>query len=374
MTWRAYLGLTMTGEVGRRLDWSSGNLNIALNDIEELSVSVAQNFVEEVSLEWWSPWSGCLLLSYEGDEGEVLMGAGPFIRPPQEESTHSELTLKAQGIGAVLSRRNVSGDFRPGEEEKLKNTIYEWSGVSLGSMVGRLVKEATAKRAGWLPIVISPEEKAIRQRTYEGWNLGNNGVWKRITEISEVIGGPDVMFRPRWVPGSNRTRFEWVLVTGTEAQPTIPQRREVFWDTTAQATCITHVDLTSSVEGWAHKSYVTGTGEGSGIALAIAEKDPDQYVPLLETVIADSDGEGDLLKSKAEAALMLNSLHQFNLGVSSKDQGAFGTWYVGDTVDLQVQDWLAVPSGVWGSKIIGASFALGSDIATVKTQPQEIKR
>lgn len=369
MTWRAYLGLTMTGEVGAQLDWSSGSLSVSINEIEDLSATVTQASLDGVGRHWWSPLSGALLLSWEGPQGEVLMGAGPLVEPPAEEQSHQRVGLKAQGIGAILAQRPIPGDFGPGEEDQLKATTLEWSGVSLGSLVGRIVGQATSKRVGWLPIVVPAEVAADRQRTYEGWNLGNNMAWKRIVEITEVIGGPDVAFRPRFVPGSNRTRFEWVLVTGTEAQPSIAQTSPILWDTTSDASCVASVALVSSAAGLAHRVYATGTGQGAGIALAIAESAPPQYVPLIEAVIADSDAEGELLRARAEAALSTAVTDQLNLGIASEGQGTFGTWQVGDTADVQVQGWLGIPDGTWPAKIIGASYTLGSRIATVKTQP-----
>lgn len=371
MTWRAYLARTMDGATGRALVVTGGSVTITLNGIEEIRVECSRASLAGVERHWWSPGSGAVLVTWEGDEGEVPIAAGRIDAPVGEDRAHKTITITASGPGAILADRTVlDRDYSPGEEDAAKTSTIYWSGVSLGSMVGRIVQAACAKRNGWLPIVVPPVQYTSHERTYEGWNLGNNNAWKRIQELTEVIGGPDVMFRPRWVD-SDHTAFEWALATGTEDQPGIAQQGPILWDSTSHDSPVESITVTSTA-ALAHRVYATGSGEGAGIALAIADAPLPEWMPLVEAVIADSDADHDpLLREKAAAALVTQPLDQLDMQVSSRGQGAFGTWHVGDLVDVQVEGWLHVPDGVHQARLIAATFDLGSEVATVKCQPEQ---
>lgn len=374
MTWRAYLGLTMTGELGPQLDVSGGSVTVELNGIESISVTCSRASLDGVERMWWSPWSGALVVTYESDDvDEMVMVAGPIIDPPKEDRKAGTVTLEAKGLGALLEKRVVlADDPRPGGEAVMKASTLAWSGVDLGSMAGRIVERAMAKRSGWAPVVIPAERPADRQRTYEGWNLSNNQAWKRIREITEVIGGPDVMFRPRWVDDS-RTRIEWVLCTGLEGQPAIPQDRAIVWDATSRDSPVASIDVVSDASSLASRAYATGAGEGAGVAVAIAEAPVPDRMPLIETVVSDTDAESmDLLRTKARSALVAQATEQVSLTVHSQVDAPFGTWHVGDEVEVVAEGWLSIPDGPHRLRLISAKYSLGSDLATVECQPEII--
>jgi hypothetical protein len=74
--------------------------------------------------------------------------------------------------------------------------------------------------------VFEADRSGTNTRTYNGYDL----LWAhdKITEIGNVesgtggLGGPDWMFTPRFVAG-DFTKIEWVLTTGTAAQPWLTQ-------------------------------------------------------------------------------------------------------------------------------------------------------
>lgn len=376
MTWRAYLLETMTGLKGQQLDITGGSVGIELNAIEDIPVTASRASLDGVAPHWWAPWSGGVLVTWE-DEWieETPIAAGPITRPLTENITAGTVGIQARGIGAVLERRQLlAQDFRPGDEAALASSVCAWSGLDLGSIIGRIVTAATSKRNGWLPISVPADRAGTRQRTdYEGWNLANNQVWKRIMEITEVIGGPDVMLRPRWADEA-RTRIEWVLATGTEAQPAIAQDRTVLWDTTAEKSPVARLDVASDASRLTHRAYATGAGEGAGTAVRIAEvAQIPERMPLLETVVTDSDTEdGDLLAGKAAGALSTQALDQLSLQVVSTDVSPIGSWHVGDEAQVVTQGRLHVPDGEHLLRIIAAKYDLGSSAAQVECQPERL--
>jgi len=375
VTWRAYLGKTMTGQVGPQLDAVGGSLDDVLNDVKKATVVATEASLDGVSREWWSVWAGCVLVSFEDwYQPETLIAACPITSPVKQDRKTGTVTFDCAGVEALLDRRVVlDRDYRPGDEEKLRHSTIAWDGVSLGSIVGRVVEKAIRKRNGFLPIVISAEEKARRQRTYEGWNLANNGAWKRIKEITEVIGGPDVAFRAEWA-NEERTQFQWRLVTGTEAQPSIAQKVTPVWDATAARSPVAAISVTSSAEALANRVYCTGAGEGAGTLVKMAEAGTiPEWFPLLENVITDSDSENqDLLKQKAEAGVATQALDQISLSIFSDETAPIGSWHVGDQVEVVTRGWLEVPDGSHLLRVIAAKYNLDSNKVDVELQQDRL--
>ena len=74
---------------------------------------------------------------------------------------------------------------------------------------------------GGLPVVHGVQGglgAQTRERTYERWNVANNLIGKRWSELSAVINGPDIMLRPRW-KSETHTHIEWVFMHGVEEYP-----------------------------------------------------------------------------------------------------------------------------------------------------------
>lgn len=369
MTWRAYLIHTMDGTVGAQLDVSAGAIGSTLNHFEDITVTASLASLEGVSRSWWSPWSGGVLVTHEDEwTAEVPVAAGPIIRPVEQDRPTGTVDIVAAGVGAVLQHRTVTDrDYGQGDEEAARSSVIEWSGVDLGTIVARIVTVATSKRAGWLPIVIPPERAGMRQRTYEGFNLANNGAWKRIQEITEVIGGPDVMFRPRWVDDSRR-RIEWALVTGTEDQPTLPQDHHVVWDSTATDSPVATATVYSDAD-LAYRVYSTGAGEGAGTRLAITDRDTPDHMPLLERVVTNPDSDDPaFIRERGRAGISVQALDQVSLGVHSSEVSPMTTWRVGDAVTFVADGWLNVPDGKHELRIISAQYDLASELVQVECQ------
>lgn len=367
----------MTGELGQELNVSSGSVSVDLNGIESISLVVSRDSLSGVPRAWWSPWAGCVVVTYTSPWlTETIIAAGPLTDPPVEDRAAATVSLTAKGFGALLEKRiALAGDFTPGDEDALKRSVLAFQDVDLGTIAGGIVTAATSKSAGWAPVVVPPGRAGTRMRTYEGWNLANNNAWKRIRELTEVINGPDVMFRPRWEDES-RTRFEWVLCTGTESQPAIGQDRPVVWDATSRDSPVASMSVSSSAELMASRAYCTGAGEGAGVAVAIAEAPavPDK-MPLLETVLSDTDAENvPLLLEKARAALVSQPIEQVSLTVHSQADAPFGTWQVGDEVEVVSEGWLSVPDGSHNLRLISAKYTFGSDIASVECQQETLGR
>ena len=365
MTWVAHLVRTMDGQRGARLDLAAeGSWEIPLNGIESLSVTVGKDQVRRLDPLWWSPYRTSVAVSWQREDGSLdAWIAGPIIGPPKED--RATATFECRGIGAIFERRVLTAQEPISQstaaQVEMMTKRLRYAGMSLGTIGQEVVKRGMAKVGGTLPITFgSPREQGstLNERTYEGHNLANNGVWKRLTELTGVRNGPDIAFRPRWRDDGN---LEWVMVHGTYAQPQIAQDWSMDLDTTSSRSPVASVDVTTDASRLASRVYWTGAGEGSTTMVRVAEdrsRLADQ-MPILETVGSTSDSANrDLIREHAIAALAASRdvVTQINMRVDGSDQRCeIGRWRVGDAARVTLGDeWLTVPAGTTAKRIISA--------------------
>lgn len=360
--YKLYFLRTTTGEVGSVIDAPASSWSVTLNKTETLTATVMKSQLRKQDPIWYEPYSGGMLLTFTDVYGyERPIVAGPITDWGGE--TLDTLELSGEGIRAIFAKRTVG-----------KNLSF--TGMSLGEIAWRLCEEGMDKPGGKLPITHrQPYEKADHQRTYERWNLANNMVDKRLTEISEVEGGPDLMFRPEWVDDTH-TRIRWVFVHGNDTVPYIPQDRDPDFDLTAKMGDTSEASLTSSGADLTTRVWVTGSGEGEGVVREYAEdlSKLNHSLPFLEIVESDSDqSDRKELQKKARGYLLAYSkmIDQLSLSVDmNSKKNPLGTYYVGDTAKVNIGDyWLSIPAGLKDMRLIKMSGSLGSN--TVKLEFQE---
>lgn len=391
MTWHVYLVRTMTGEVGRRLTVDTaaeGSWSISLNGIEECGLTVAARAFRELERDWWSPWKASVLITYTrtaggGEDVEVPMLLGPIVQRPVQEGEKVRITMR--GLGALLDRRVVTardyaheGDTPPASEMVyLAKSTASLTGRSLGTIAQDVVRLSTSdKAAGDVPIrYASPREtgSSLNERNYEGFNLSNNGTWKRLVELTEVINGPDIAFRPEWADAEH-SHVRWAMVHGTRAQPAIAQTYTMDLDTTSPRSAASGLEVSVDAAEMTNRVWWTGAGEGAGTLIRAAQ-DLDAlgpYMPLLEAVGSTSDSDNpDLIQEHARSRLAagLADLIQYSVTVSLADRRtAPGLWHVGDEAVLTIAGRIDVPDGTRRVRVIAAKGTLGSDAVTLELQ------
>lgn len=348
--WHLYSLLTTTGEVGSELDPTSGSWSIELNKTESLQATVKKSKLRGRQEKWWHPWSGGLLLTFTSNDGvERPIVAGPITDWGAE--SRDELSFTGAGIRAIFEHRTVWADLA-------------YKDMTYGDIAWALIQHGMDRSGGSLPIVHGiPQETGRYQRTYEKWNLQNNTIDKRLTELSEVINGPDMMFRPRWVDDTHR-RIEWVLVHGTAFSPYIPQDWQPDFDTTAAASGVQSPSIRSTGKSLRSRIWYTGAGEGEGIVREYAEDltDLEEGMPFLEEVFSDSDQDTpEILRNKAGGALATAShmVDQVTFSVRANSTKApWGSYFVGDTASVTLKGWISVPDGTRNMRIIKANGGL----------------
>lgn len=386
MSWAAYLVQTMTGLRGKRLDIAAdGSWGIPINGIEDWTVKVAKDELRSLDPLWWSPWRTSVLLCWVREDGtEVPWIMGPITQPPAEDRHTAVLTCR--GLGALLERRVIlARDYgqdpdysRDSDMVWLAKSVVNLQGMSLGTIAQEYVRlSTTAKLGGWLPISYgSPREagSTLNERNLEGWNLANNGTWKRLTELAEVRNGPDIAFRPAWADEAH-TRVQWVMVHGTRAQPAIAQEWTMDLDTTSSESPVASVNVTTDASTLNSRVYWTGAGEGAGTLIRMAQEESrlQDHMPLLEVVGSTSDSDNPaLIQEHADAALAAGegALQQLTVRIDGSDQRCeIGRWRVGDTANVTIgTDWLTVRPGTRPMKVIAAKGSWSSTMVDLEFQ------
>lgn len=343
MSWSVYLIRTVTGEVGSRLDPVSASWSIELNKVESGSVKVRKEDILKYDKLWWAPHSGGIMMTYTTPDGnERPIVAGPITGWPTE--TEDEIELSWSGIRWIFTKRVI-------------DQTLEYQGPSLGNIGWNIVENTMSQKpGGLLPIYhASPDEEVGRQRTYEDWNLSNNGVDKRLTELSEVINGPDIMFRPEWKEFP-RT-IQWGFYHGTEYNTVIEQQYIPDFDSTTPQTNVNSVSVKSAADHIADRVWCTGSGEGEGVA-RVSRTSLDRVqkgFPFLEKVISDSDqSKEDQLAGKAEGELAASRdmLDQVTISYQSDSKNPIGTFFVGNVALVTLKGFISVPDGSRNMRII----------------------
>ncbi len=361
MTWEAHLVETRTGQVGARLEMTeAGSWTKPLGGIEEWKITASRDQLREIDPVRWLPWGASTLMSWKGHDGWLYPWLlGPITDLPDEDRDADTATFSCKGVGELLSRRLLmSEDFGAesntvAEMQALAESTVRYTGMSYGTMM-RDMTELSMRRVGaTLPIVSgTPREtgSGLFDMTYYGHNLANNDLWKLLTERSGLAAGPDFAFRPRFRE-DEPNMVEWVLVTGTAAQPTIAQKWAMDLDTTASGTPVSTVKPSSDASGMANRVWWTGAGEDEGTLIRMAQNTGmlEDGMPLMELVGSTSDSDNaSLLTSKAAAATVAGSapLQQLTVEIDGADRRAeIGRWQVGDYANVVIgdDDWLAVP-------------------------------
>lgn len=386
--WRAYLGLTMQGLLGPRLEGLSGTVEQELNEHDAVSVTFTRRSLDGVERKWWSYRSGCIVVTFTDDHGiERLVSAAPISAPAREDRAAGTVTLTGKGVSWLLEDRLVIDDNTFGGSAWKKGAL-SYKKLSFSAICASIVHEATTGNPNTaLPIVLPSRTTAGKhQRTYEAWNLANNWAWDRLHQITQVIGGPDLAFRPEWVDDS-RTSFRWRLLVGTDAQQTLPQSGEVLWDATTHSTMVTAMTVMSEASSMSHQTFVIGAGEGAGISVYSARaKTIASDMPFIQHTFAVSGNDEDVeegenqsspvLEAAARAEVVSQGTDQVNLTVTADGRDGFpiGSWHCGELARVKTAGWLQVPDGEHLLRIVGCDYDLEKISVAAKCQEDQLGR
>ena len=324
---------------------TNGRVDITLNQAGSATVTVQKSSLEGISSRWLRPWAQGFLLTLEVQDDEVPVFAGPITAPPDEYP--ESLSFSVSGIRSIFEHRFLTlEDYDAGELTPLRKSVVSYTNRSLAFIAQDIVRRGMAKRGGHLPIRFATNPgTGTNTRTYEGFDLENNRVDKRLTELSNVIGGPDIMFVPEWADGS-RQHIRWAMYTGTPGYPPIAQGWTMVLDAGAPEPQISELSMNVDGSHYATRAYATGTGEGAGIAMRMYDDTAllaDGH-PLLEnTTSYPSVSKTTTLADYARAGTSIRPKVELHATIDISDERSpYGRWMVGHEAIVKPGPWSTI--------------------------------
>jgi len=281
--------------------------------------------------------------------GDYVIDAGPIQSRSYKAGT-GRLEVTAASLWRIFDRRKalpgaaLSQGASPATKWSLR--IPAGSGTtSLGSIARELVRVSIEDNpyangtAGQLNIVLPPVEAGGHYRTYHGYDLRWQG--EVLRQLTEVIGGPDIRFRPRF-SGSDPTTVEWVLETGTEADPLLHQDGpDWVWDGSRPESGVVGFDADEDGSDVASRAWAPGSGQERDMMLGKATDTTlvDLDWPWLETDSASKQEENqEVLDGQAEQTIQeaAGPLTSFSIEVRTDREPVLGKYLPGDFAEVIV--------------------------------------
>lgn len=410
MSWAAWLAVTKTGRLGPRLPLLGGSkATVELNTGGSSSIVTEGDWIDTIPLRWWYPWAASIIVAHrtdglDADWRPVLLG--PITDFPACSMTAAAgesgqpVTLTGGDLRDMLARRIITGpadwDGTSGTWA-LQHTAVRYERMSLGTIADRIIDLATARRAGSLPIRhrqdlsqtgLAADDGHARQ--YNAHNLGNNDVDKRLSELSDVIGGPDIMLRPGidWGDSMTPPAAYATVVHGVEGQPQMPQRRALVWDATRPAGPVMSIAAAVDASQMWTRRWATGDGQDADILMDVRQNEQalQAGMPLMEDVTVYQSVTTHATLLAHVDALIAAGQHQTVQWTATVDlthpDASPGVWHVGDRVRVITPPTRAYAAlteksaqAPWPPRredrdmtIIKAAFSLSSETATVDLQ------
>jgi len=341
--WTAHLFQVTTGQIGPRLNFETMDWSIALNGSETINMKLRKSDLPAVDLNYWlSPWWAGVALFWEG---EPIVG-GPLITRPSESFDY--VTIGCGGIRSILAKRLIAKDLTTTGWDGFNTGFLTYTGLTLGTIAKRVVEASQQKTGGRLPISYVLEDvTGVHERTYKSFNVSNINCDDVLTKLSNVIDGPDIMFKPRLLRPNVLTFDLW---TGTDAQPRIFQKFSPVWDTTAPRGSVSSMNVIVTGTYQTSRVYSIGTGqdEGTVIKVATVEAPLQKQYPLLETTISDTSSENPAVvmdHGLGELDAHKDPLLEVQMTVRADGDTPLGSFWPGDLVDVITEGWLSLPDG-----------------------------
>lgn len=310
-------------------------------------------------------------LAYE--EGGVVLEAGPIWRSRYNFATR-ELELTAAGVRSYYDHRFVIPAPDDGDPDDVPTGTVTYSSLSLRTIQKRVVQQAHLLTGGALPIDFESDIAGSNERNYLASEL--HVVGEKLAQLTGVLGGPDVAFRPYITEDGQSLR--WNMVTG---DPLLQQAGppHVF-DTTGPRPNARGAERREDATTLLTDSIQQGTnGESDDPLQAKAYDDTlvDAGYPRMQGgENRPSVSTADVLQSHADAAVARGQYPLLTWAVSARRNAApaLGVYQPGDMAELVLP-----PNPVAGNgndphrelvRLMSFTANLGNDFVPLTFLPQ----
>lgn len=352
MTW--LIGNLVTGRRIQTVIPLTGTWSEVLNDAGDVScvVSLHDRVNQRLGLRESAAPGKAFLAAVEGD---TVLQAGPIWLHGYDNDSQ-QLTITAKGMWSyfdhrvlipVLAGRNPS-DATTDTRYSLPVTDpdatgYPWptdTSKSLQGIARALVAQAQSWTGGNVPVILPTEIASDgSERWYKGADLGI--VAERLQQLTQVDGGPDIMFTPRLQ--ADRLGVEWVMRIGTPTEPRLfsPQRQRFYIGN--QKSSVSKLKVQVDGSGLAAQTFAAGgrTADQTLITVSTDTTLPNAGYSLLEAVdsshstVSDPDTLQGYSDEMAVAGRAPQTVSSFDHDLSQRPYlEAFNS---GDFADIEVK-------------------------------------
>lgn len=378
VSWQCYLGDTMTGLIDRPIDLPSFSWSVDIGDS-----SLSTNKDKGAGTDEWSgitvPWTAigesdpsarssalstmrrCLTMFWDDGDGgigvPVLWGA-----IGDRTDTWLDTSFQLYSMASLLSSRYLcrEGEYGSGSGGTSPGTI-RYEGLSYRGIMCALASLCTSEKPGGsLPIDLPYlNESGTRAREYSEYDIQNNSCMQLIENLCNVISGPDVQLRPYMSDGSH---VRVSMLAGSDGDIYLGQ------STVHTLTCFpgggTLQNISVDHAGPVMRVYSSGSGTDAAQICYMSEdlslcSQSDPW-PLVETTYSDSDTDSlSVLKNHADAQLESNCRPLMQLSgyvdFNDDDVPSPGSMWPGEVVDVAIDDFPTIPSGVYRMRLMQMS-------------------
>ncbi|WP_329064868.1 hypothetical protein [Amycolatopsis sp. NBC_01480] len=311
--------------------------------------------------------------------GGQVCQAGPIVAYTPDTSTPT-MTLSGKGVWELLNRRLLhNAIYNPAAGGRLTDASAD---INLTDTLPDIAREIVNHAINMsfllgsnLPIdlpALDPTQ-GTNVRNYHGYDMVTFG--QRLQELTQVDGGPDVLFRPYLTVtgGARYIRHEMKVGKPYLVQPGVP----MLFDYPSNLTDIT---LSGDGSNDANSAYVKGTGNESGSLYGYASDTSLVSLgwPLMDMV--DSGHTSTPVQSTldswavADVALYSNQPEQWQTTVLADTEPRLGSYSSGHYVNYAVKGHLWIKDGIYSWRLIGMSRTSSTPRDRVDHQIQAVRQ
>lgn len=378
-TYRLFVASTRTGQIVADMPWVGvPRWEYRLNTAGSLTCAIPVEAVDKSTLdELCTPWRWTWGWAW----GSHILQAGPVVTDRYtDQEGPATVDVGCGGLWHLLTRRVlVNAAWSEGLDVASAVADVVLTGRTLRQIARDLVSGDLTRTGHSLPIALPANDPAgTHERTYPGYDLAMVG--ERLQQLTQVIDGPEVEFRPRYTSDA-RTAIEWEMRAGS---PRLGQLGYPHaWD---YGQALTHVDYDRDGADQTFGHFERGNGMERG--LLTGYQDDKTLVSLasypwpdLESVGMSSTSDTDTvnLQAKADGQVATHARPVVNWSATVRMDGTNGQGAAtrspsldvvraGDNAVFTMRDHRRIADGTYTRRILGASSGSNLDTATLVLQ------
>lgn len=345
------IGDLLTGRRIQTVQVLSGSWSEVLNGAGDISctVTLRDPVVRRLGLRESALAGKAFLAAVDGD---TVLQAGP-IWTHDWDAGSQHLTLNGLGMWSYWDHRALlpllAGRLPsdPTVTTRFTNVSTDpddpWASDTRKSLQGiarAYVAQAQLWTGGNVPVVLPTEIAGTAERTNKGADLAFVG--ERLKQLTQVLGGPDIMFTPRFTSGMDG--IEWVMRIGTPTEPLLSSLQEVNFNIGLKDSSVSNLKVGVDGTGLGSQAFAAG-GRSADDVLTTVSTDPtltDAGFPLLDLVDSSHStvSEVPTLQGYSDELVLLGRkpVQTWSFDHTVAQRPFLGSFNAGDFARVRVKD------------------------------------